>query len=286
MSEEGPMRAKPSLRDIVLWIILPLIIGILLSSLIPRPIIGVIHLKDAIYSFTADDLIAQIDYARDHPEIRAVVLVLDSPGGTVADTEAIYLELTRLRESKPVVTMIQGIAASGAYYLAVGTDYILTSPSSMVGNVGVIAQLPPDPMIHESVVTTGPYKESGTPRDTLLREMETIKQSFYQAVTIGRGEKLQIGPDILLRGQIWTGSESLHLGLVDALGSQSEAIDFASRLAHIRHYKVADLRELAGLPPAYPFSFFIETPDGKLTPYPKEPGTYLLYIPPMEWRIP
>jgi protease-4 len=276
----------PQIRSIAVWIILPLAIGILLSNLIPQPIIGLIRLSDAIHSYTASNLIAQIHYAIDHPEIRAVVLVLDSPGGTVADTEAVYLELARLRQSKPVVTLVQGMAASGAYYLAVGTDYITVSPSSMVGNVGVIAHLPPRPIIEENIATTGPYKIFGTPRDTFMREMEMIKHGFYKAVTIGRGEKLQIGPEILLRGQIWLGSEAVRLGVVDGLGSQSEAVEQASRLAYIRHYTLIEIIDLIELPEISEYSFFIETPEGIQTPYPKEPGLYLLYIPPLERRLP
>ena len=278
--------SRLTIGSIALWLLLPLAIGILLSTLIPRPIIGLIRLNDAIYSYTSSDLIAQINYAMDHPEIRAVVLVLDSPGGTVADTEAVYLELARLRQAKPVVTFVKGMAASGAYYMAVGTDYIVASPSSLVGNVGVIAQLPPNPIIQEDLATTGPYKINGTPRDALMREMEIIKHGFHEAVTLGRGENLQIGPEILLRGQIWLGSDALRFGLVDVLGSQSKAVEQASRMARIRHYSLVELYNLIDRPELMPFSFFIETPEGVLTPYPKESGLYLLYIPPLERRLP
>src|SRR5512140_1269357 len=134
------------------WVLPALVIGILLSLLVPKPVIGVIRLNDAIYAATAKDLIAQIGYARDDPSVKAVVLILDSPGGTVVDTEAVYLELARLRRTKPVVTWVSGMAASGAYYLSVGTDYILAVPSSEVGNVGVIGYLPSSPMILENTI--------------------------------------------------------------------------------------------------------------------------------------
>jgi protease-4 len=286
MSEVARSRAWPGLGVIALWVILPLAVGILLACLIPRPIIGLIHFDDAIYSYSARDLIAQIDVAGSRSDVRAVVLVLDSPGGTVADTEAVYMEIARLRQSKPVVTMVQGMAASGAFYLSVGTDHILAGPSSSVGNVGVIAEMPPPPVLYEDLATTGPYKVAGTPRDTLLREMEMIKQGFYQAVTMGRGERLKIGPEILLSGQIWTGSEALRLGLIDGLGSQSDAVEKAAHLAHVRHYQVADLRDLADLPESVYDPFFYETPEGMITHYPKKPGVYLLYIPPTERRLP
>jgi protease-4 len=286
MSEDTGSPSFGGLRTIIVWIILPLLLGILVSFSIPRPVIGVIRLNDAIYDRTASDLIAQVEYARAQPEIRAVVLILDSPGGTVVDTEAVYLELVRLQQTKPLVTYIQGMAASGAYYLSVGTNHILAGPSSLVGNVGVIASLPPAPFILEDLATTGPYKMFGSTRDAQLRELEVIKQGFYQAVTMGRGERLKIGPDILLRGLIWPGSEAARLGLIDGLGSRSEAIEFAAQMAMIRHYNVEELIDFIEPLQDPGFTFFLETSEGIRTPYPKVPDLYLLYIPPVERRLP
>jgi len=281
-----PDSTKRGLRRWLAWIFLPLLVGIGLAALVPRPIVGLIYLQDAIYGFTAREMIAQIHYARDHPEVRAVVVVLDSPGGTVVDTEAVYLEFAKLRERKPVVTMAQGVAASGAYYLSVGTDYIFAGPSSLVGNVGVISQLPTAPMVFEDLASTGPYKLFGSARDTRLREMEAIKQAFYSAVVLGRGEALAIGPERILRGEIWLGNEAARFGLVDELGSISAAIEKAADLSHVANYRVADLRELAGLPSSFGVPFFFMTPEGVLTPYPNAPGFYLLYVPPGERRLP
>jgi protease IV len=262
------------------WILPALVLGILLSLLIPKPVIGVIRLNDAIYAVTAKDLIAQIEYARDDPSIKAVVLILDSPGGTVVDTEAVYLELARLRKTKPVVTWGSGMAASGAYYLSAGTDYIVAVPSSEVGNIGVIGYLPSTPMIFEDTISTGPYKLWGSPRDTTVREIEMIKQGFFQAVQLGRGERLKVGQDVVLRGQIWPASEALRLGLIDQLGSETDAYEQAARLAHIWNYKTANLRSLA-VTETLPFAlgFFLKTPDGVQLPYPSEPGLYMLYVP-------
>ena len=265
---------------ILLWIALPLIIGVLIAAAIPRPIIGVIHLDTAIDSYAAGDLIAQIDYARQRTEVRAVVLMVDSPGGTVVDTESIYQELLQLRQDKPVVASVAGMAASGAYYLSVGTDYIIANPTSEVGNIGVIGTLPDNPAIFESLVSTGPYKLWGEPRDTFQREMEMIKQDFYQAVKLGRGDRLLVGPEVILTGRIWPGSEALRIGLIDSLGSQSVAISTAARLARISNYRVTDLAGLVGIQ-ASSSGFFAQSPDGVTLPYPNQTGIYLLYIPPV-----
>src|SRR5690606_11450982 len=120
-------------RPWLFWIVIPLILGMVIANtFVPKPVIGVIRLEVAIAGYSAQNMIKQIQYAADHPEIRAVVLVFDSPGGTVVDTEAIYMELSRLREKKPVVTAVNAMAASGAYYLSVNTDYIYAKPTSLV----------------------------------------------------------------------------------------------------------------------------------------------------------
>lgn len=279
------MNNKPKLLGTGGWIlcvILPLVIGALFSLLIPRPVVGVIYLNDAIASNSAQDMITQIIYARENSQVRAVVLVLNTPGGTVVDTESVYMELARLRQVKPVVTMVEGMAASGGYYLSVGTDYIYSKPSSYVGNIGVISILPDSPTVLEETYSTGPYKLWGSPRETVVRQMEMLKQGFLKAVQLGRGDALKVGPEVILRGQIYSGVEALRMGLVDELGAQSQAYEKAAQLAHISHYQVKDLRPLSGLPAVSIYSFFMTSQEGVQTQYPKVPGVYLLYIPPTE----
>jgi protease-4 len=271
---------RDQIRGWLTWVGLPFLAGLIIATSIPKPVIGVIRLDDAIYAASARDLISQIDYAIEHPEIRAVVLALDSPGGTVVDTEAVYMELERLRAVKPVVTAVNGMAASGAYYLAAGTDYIYAKPTSQVGNIGVIGYLPPAPFIFEEIISTGPYKLWGSPRDTYLREIEMIKQGFYQAVTLGRGDRSKAGADVILRGQIWTGSDAVRLGVADELGTERDAILKAAQMANVWHYETGDLRLLSGVQNEV-LPFFIQSPQGVTLPYPLEPGLYLLFIQPL-----
>lgn len=269
------------IRVILLWAALPLIAGSLLASFVPKPVIGIIRLNDAIYSYTAQGMIAQINYAIERPEVRAVVLAFDSPGGTVVDTEAVYMELTRLRAKKPVVTAVNGMAASGAYYLSVNTDYVYAKPTSLVGNIGVINYLPPAPFIIEDVISTGPYKLWGAPRDSEMRQTEMIKEGFFQAVQLGRGEKLKAGPEVIFTGEIWTGIRAARLGVIDELGTEMDAVRKAAELARVANYEIGDLYELAGLESPAVYPFFIQSPDGMALPYPNEAGTYFLYIPPL-----
>lgn len=268
-------------RNVLLWVLIPLIIGVLgASAAVPRPVIGVIRLEDAIYAYSAQNMVKQIQYATDHPEVRAVVLVIDSPGGTVVDTEAIYMELTRLRAKKPVVTVVNAMAASGGYYLAVNTDHIYAKPSSLVGNIGVIGYLPPAPFVIEDIITTGPYKLWGAPRDSDMRQVEMIKYGFFEAVKLGRGDKLTAGDEITFSGQIWAGVDGLRLGIIDEFGTENDGIKKAAELALVANYETLDLAGPAGVN-SLGGLFFIESPDGVALPYPKEAGTYLLYIPPL-----
>ena len=179
-------------RSILLYVVLPLIFGIIISLFIRQPAVGIIEIKDPIDSELGKEVVEQIQYVYSHPEFKAMVVLLDSPGGTVNDSELIYLELNHLRKKMPVVTMVEGLSASGAYYISMATDFIFSNPSAMVGNVGVIGQLPPVPIILEETYSTGPYKFWGSARDTYMRQIDMMKRGFLQAVKLGRKDRLVI----------------------------------------------------------------------------------------------
>jgi protease-4 len=264
------------------WGIVPLVVGILISLLIPRPKIGIIYLNDAIYANTSQNMLQELAVARNSDDVKAVVLVVNSPGGTVTDTESLYREVIALRKSKPVVTVIEGMAASGGYYLACATGKIYAKASSEIGNIGVIGTQPDKPAVYENIFSTGPYKMWGMPRDSFSRELEMLKQGFLQAVKLGRGDRLKMADEMVLRGEIYTGGDAVRLGLIDGLGSQSEAIEEAAQLAGLRHYQTLDLFTAAGLTQqqsAMPMGFFKQDATGNVTAYPAKSGTYLLYIP-------
>ena len=274
-------------RTVFLFMMLPLIAGILLSLAVPRPVIGLIEIKTPLDNKSGKEAVQQIQYAYNQPEIRAVVLVLDSPGGTINDTELIYLELNHLRKKKPVVTMVQGLSASGAFYISLATDYVFSNPSAMVGNVGVIAHLPPNPVVFEEVYSTGPYKLWGTARDTYVRQIDLMKRSFLAAVESGRGDRLNVSIERVSRGEIYPASEALQLGLIDGIGAQSEAIEKAARLARVSNYRTIDLisvietEEDAGNEEI----FYGLDNNGESTGLPKEPGFYYLFVPEIKGEL-
>ncbi len=264
----------------LLLFLIPLLIGIITAALVPRPVIGIIQIRDEIDNKMSIRVLNEIEYARSHPEVKAVVLIIDSPGGTINDTELIYMELLKLRETKPVVTMVEGLSASGSFYLAMGTDYIVSNPSARIGNVGVIGTLPSSPMVLEETISTGPYKLFGNQRENYTRYIELIKESFYQVVENGRGESLKLSKEEILRGELYPASEAVKDGLIDEVAPQSRAMEKAAQLAHISHYSMTNLTEAVAFEEKEEeSSFFLLDENGVSTGYPRESGVYLLYIP-------
>ena len=247
MAQDGAANRSPlrTILSIIIIIIIPLLIGLYIAPrIVPAPKIGIIRLYYEINPATAFEFREQLDYARNDPSIDAVVLVVNSPGGTASDSENLYMEVLDARNDFPVVTSIDFLAASGAYYIAAATDAIYAKPGSAVGSIGVISSLPDTVFIEEDILTTGPYKSFGGTRDGFARRTETLKFAFLSAVEAGRGEKLQTELDFLSRAEIYDGVLAEEMGLIDGMRSTSEAIAEAGRLAGLRDYEVVELYPL------------------------------------------
>jgi len=233
------------LINLLLCVALPLAGGFFLSrQVIPVPAVGIIRLNVEIYGFSAEYLNQQISEARADPRIKAVVVQIDSPGGEVTATQTIFLELQKLRREMPVVGSIDSIAASGAFYAAMATDPVYAKPSSTVGNVGVWGYFPSEIGVNDVVLASGPFKLTASNTAEFLRGIESIKQEFIATVISQRGSRLKITDVDLAQGLAYSGRDSLALGLVDVLGSQTEAIEKAAMLAGIANYEVVDLEVL------------------------------------------
>jgi protease-4 len=271
-----------TLGNVLLWGVAPLLVGLWLAqSLVPQPAVGIVRLNTDIWSGSAQFVMMQIEEAREDPRIKAVVLQLDSPGGEVVATQGLYLEVQELREELPVVGSIDSIAASGAFYVAMGTDPIYAKPSSTVANVGVWGFIPPDLGVNEVILASGPFKLTGSNRDEFLREIEEIKREFLETVFSQRGERINISRADLSRGLVYTGRESLRLGLIDHVGGQTEAIRTAAELAGIAHYEVIDLEARVFLELYEEYGYSFEPWVGAADPVTGQrilpPGAYLLY---------
>lgn len=236
------------LAHLVLWVIFPLLVGIVLAAvLVPVPKVGVIRFEDVIWSESAADLSVLLERARNDPNIRAVVLEINSPGGEVTATEEVYYRLLELRQTKPLVITIDSLAASGGYYLAAAGDYIFAKPASTVGNIGVISFLPSTDeqrFTDEDYVSTGPFKFSGGSRGDYMRQIELVKLGFLEAVFAQRKGKLHTDRETLSRGEVFLGLQAQQLGLIDELGANSEAVQKAASLAHLGPHQVVDVASL------------------------------------------
>lgn len=209
--------------------------------LVPRPAVGIIRVNTDIWYGSNELFQAEIEAARRDPRIRAVVVQFDSPGGEVVPSQALFLELQKLRREMPVVGSIDSMAASGAYYAALATDPIYAKPSSSVGNVGVWAYLPPELGVNDMIIASGPFKLTGTNREEFMRELEGIKREFVATVFSQRGARLNITPEELSQGLLYSGRDAVRIGLIDHIGGRTDAVAEAARQAGIAHYDVVDL---------------------------------------------
>lgn len=243
MEETDPGRSPSRIiLMLLLIIVVPLAVGLYLAPrVVPKPQVGVVRLNYDIFSETTFQITEQLAHARNDPAVKAVVLIINSPGGSAAYSEELYLDVLQTRETMPVVASVDLVAASGAYYMAAAADEIYAKPTSNVGSIGVISFLPGEVFIEEQVLTTGPYKAFGGTRDGTIRQIERAKFSFLEAIKNGRGEGLAIDPDVLSRAEIYTGVQALEFGLVDELGSNEEAVRRAATLAGLRDYDVVEL---------------------------------------------
>jgi len=280
-------RLSPILRLFalgLLLVVLPLILGAVMAPrVVPTPKVGVIRFWTDIWYWTAQDAIEQLAMARSDPSIKAVVIIVDSPGGEVSSSEDLYLSILHTREEMPVVVTVDYLAASGAYLLSVAADEIYAKPTSLVGNIGVIGYVSIAPYIDEELLTTGPYKAFGGTEAGRVQQMEVAKESFLAAVEAGRADRLKVSSDYLSRGEIFSGVQALELGMIDGTISTDEATARAAELAEIRNYETVDLWELTfpDRPPYIEYFFFGSDVDNSTNWTAVEdlpPGLYYRYV--------
>ena len=234
-----------NIGGLIVVVLLPLLIGWwIATTLVPQPVVGIVTLNTDIWSRSAELLMMQLDEARKDPTIKAIVLQIDSPGGAVVPSQQLYLELQNLRRQMPVVASIDSIAASGGYYIALAADPIYAKPSSTVGHVGVWSIIPPEKEISDLVIASGPFKLNANNRDEVLHQVEGMKQEFLATIYSQRAERMNISRDDLAQGKVYLGRDALSYGLIDDLGTQSDAVKRAAEQAGIKNYEVVDLQHI------------------------------------------
>ena len=192
---------------------------------------------------SASGIIEYLDYARRDDSIKAVVIKLNTPGGSASASERLYIETRRLREEKPVVIVMGDLVASGGYMMSMGASYSYAQAASLVGNVGVIStagQLVPD-LPDETTVFSRPRKLDGGTRRQWVGTVDLLAAAFAQLVVAERGDRLRISRDELMEARLYPGMVAVRLGLADEVGGDIDGIRKAARLAGISNYGFVDV---------------------------------------------
>lgn len=215
-------------------------------ALIPTPKIGIINLQTQVSTSLAEVMSREISYAQNARDIKAVVLVIDSPGGGASAGQDIYYQVRKLRAVKPVVASIDSLGASAAYQIGVAANEIYAKPTSFIGSIGVIAGLPRPETLSEQFITTGPFKSALSSPTSWLQKLDLAHADFRDSVVAERSaapNPLKISPSELATGEIWLGVEAKQYGLIDEFGSVLDATARAAELVNLKNYEVVDVRE-------------------------------------------
>jgi len=216
-----------------------------------------------------DSLVASLKRAGDDARVRAVVLRVNSPGGTVTGSDIMYREIERFKHKtgKPVVVSMGEVAASGGYYISLAADRILAEPTTTTGSIGVIFQTfnVSEAMkrwgVHARAITSGPNKDMGSPFSPesdehtalLQHNVDTLYARFRSLVLERRSAIAPERADTITDGRIFTGMEALDLGLVDQVGGVRDAFDAAKKLAAVTSASLV-MYHRAGFTPGSPYA--------------------------------
>jgi protease IV len=195
----------------------------------------------------------QLRQLRDDDNVKAVVLRVNSPGGSAFASEMIQREMVLTREVKPVVVSMGTVAASGGYWISAYSDRVFAQPNTITGSIGVfgiipnLQQLANDHGVTFDRVKTGEFADlfsisrPKTPAemDQIQRAVDSIYEAFLTKVSEGRGlERSKV--EELAQGRVWSGTDALALGLVDEIGGLSDAIAYAAKEASLDRFTVVD----------------------------------------------
>src|SRR5690606_10140423 len=202
-----------------------------------------------------DRISRELRKIRKDKDVKAVVLRVNSPGGSALASDAIWREVELTKQVKPIVVSMGDYAASGGYYIAAAADSIFADPTTLTGSIGVFGMIPNfqnmfnDKLgIHFDAVKTSKFADMDVDMDRPLSEEEKsiiqkgvdrIYQVFTQRVAAGR--KMDVSDvDSIGQGRVWTGAQAVELNLVDRVASLDQAITSAAKMANLKDYRVSE----------------------------------------------
>lgn len=243
-------------RSYIVVIVAALVIG----ALIGPPVFGaavehsestdeiaVIPVGTTIAPQTAEPVAEALQEARKDDNIKAVVLEVDTPGGSLAATEALALEVERTAAEMPVIVSVTSMAASGGYYISAPADAIVANPSALVGSIGInFAYL--DAPASSTTIQSGPDKSGGFTESEAIEMAEVMVNGFYGIVLEHRGDELTLTKEELAYAKVYPSQYALHNGLIDEIGTKETAIQRAAEMAGLESYTVTEFDTTIDLP--------------------------------------
>ena len=203
-------------------------------------------------AIASDDYRALIQKVRNDKSIDAVVLRVNSPGGSALASDIIWREIDLLKKEKPVVVSMGDVAASGGYYIACGADSIYADANTITGSIGVFSVIPnAEKFLKNKVgitfdrVKTGQYADAPsatraltvTEQRFLQAGVDSVYHTFKSRVAAGR-QKSVAYIDSIAQGRVWTGADAIKVGLVDKIGTLNDALASAAKMAKLKGYTI------------------------------------------------
>lgn len=207
------------------------------------PKIGVVEINGGI--FGSERIVSQLDEFSRREDIEAIIVRINSPGGSVAASQEIYEKIRKIREegNKPIIASMGTVAASGGVYVAMGAELIMANSGTTTGSIGVIIDYPVAVGLMEKlgiqveVIKSGPYKDAGSP----FRSPTQADRKYFQGIINDMYEQFMevianernLDPDevrAMATGEVFTGRRAYELGLIDTLGTFEDAIALAGDL--------------------------------------------------------
>lgn len=215
-------------------------------------------MEDGEEGINSEKVIKDLGKLAKDDDVKAVVLRVNSPGGSAFGSEQIWHAVKVLKDKKPVVVSMGDYAASGGYYISCAADYIVAEPTTLTGSIGIFGMIPNIKGLTDKVgitfdvVKTNKYSDIGNmSRELNNEERSLIQMSVNQGYDLfiqrcSEGRRMDIDKlEKIAEGRVWTGSEAKRLGLVDELGGIDNAIAIAAKRANVEQYTIVNLPEKA-----------------------------------------
>ncbi|MCS7212994.1 MAG: signal peptide peptidase SppA [Candidatus Calescibacterium sp.] len=209
--------------------------------------IYIMNLRDTIVF--SEPFVRELRSLEKRESIKAVVIRINSPGGAIGASQEIFQEIEKFKEKtkKKIICSIENVGASGAYYVSLSCDKVIALPGSIVGSIGVISifftadELLDKAKIKPFIVKSGSFKDTGTPfrkpTESDIKYLQSVVDELFEQFkqdVITKRPNLSAKIDEIADGRIFSGREAQKLGLIDYIGTFSDAITIAKELAGIK----------------------------------------------------